>query len=91
MRFSACWRPWKFISLRRRNRSFRNLSAQNGRATDDLVEDAVAGYCNEAPQVREILDSRYDGLKSGRVKPIDGEKAYARLKAETEAQRKRPA
>jgi hypothetical protein len=37
-----------------------------------------------------MLNSRYDDLKSGRVKLIDGEKALARLKANTEAQRKRP-
>jgi hypothetical protein len=36
-----------------------------------------------------MLDSRYDDLKSGRVKPIDGEEAFARLKAKTEVRRNR--
>jgi hypothetical protein len=35
------------------------------------------------------LNNRYDELKSGRVRPIDGEEAFARLKAKTEAQRTR--
>jgi hypothetical protein len=42
-------------------------------------------------RAREMLDSRYDDLKSGRVKPIDGEEAFARLKEKTEAQRRRQA
>jgi hypothetical protein len=35
-----------------------------------------------------MLDSRYNELKSGRVKPIDGEEAFARLMAKTEIQRR---
>jgi hypothetical protein len=38
-----------------------------------------------------LLNNRYDELKSGRVRPIDGEEAFARLKAKTEAQRNRMA
>jgi hypothetical protein len=30
--------------------------------------------------MRGMLESRYDELKSGRVKPIDGEQAFARLR-----------
>ena len=54
------------------------LSSQSGRPTDDLVEDAMAGYLAEVEQVRHMLDSRYDEIKSGRVKPIDGEEAFDR-------------
>jgi hypothetical protein len=53
------------------------------------LEDALAGYLDERAQTREMLNSRYDDLKSGRVKSIDGEEAFARLKARTEAQRNR--
>ena len=42
-------------------------------------------------QTRGTLNRRYDELKSGKVKPIEGEEAFARLKAKTEAQRNRPA
>jgi hypothetical protein len=38
-----------------------------------------------------MLNSRFDELKSGRVKSIDGEEAFARLKEKTEAQRNRRA
>jgi hypothetical protein len=72
-------------------RQLKDFSAQSGRGTDDLVQDAMAGYFQELLQTRETLNSRYDDLKSGRVKPIDGEDAFARLKAKTEAQRNRPA
>ena len=72
-------------------KKLKNLAAQSGRGTDDLVEDAMAGYFDEALQVQKMLNSRYDDLKSGKVKPIDGEEAFARLKAKTEAERNRPA
>ena len=49
------------------------LAAKTGRAPDDLVEDALAGYLAELAEVRQMLDSRYDEIKSGRVKPIDGD------------------
>ena len=49
------------------------LAATTGRAPDDLVEDAMAGYLAELSQVRDMLDTRYDDIKSGRVEPIDGE------------------
>lgn len=68
-----------------------DLATQSGRGTDELVQDAMAAYLNELVQTREMLNSRYDDLKSGRVKPIDGEEAFARLKAKNEAQRNRPA
>ena len=59
--------------------------------TDELVRHLVDGYFDELAQARDMLNSRYDDLKSGRVKPIDGEEAFASLKAKTEAQRNRPA
>ena len=49
------------------------LASKSGRPTDELVEDALAGYLEEVAEVRKMLDSRYDDIKSGRVKPIDGE------------------
>jgi predicted transcriptional regulator len=70
-------------------KKLKDLAAQSGRGTDDLVEDAMAGYFDEVLQIRETLDSRYDDLKSGRVKPIDGEEAFASRKAKTEAERNR--
>jgi predicted transcriptional regulator len=66
-----------------------DLAAESGRGTDELLQDALAGYLDELVRTRDILDSRYDDLQSGRVKPIDGEEAFARLKAKTDEQRHR--
>jgi hypothetical protein len=68
-----------------------DLAAQSGRGTDELLQDALAAYFDELVRTRNMLDSRYDELKSGRVKSIDGEEAFARLRAKTEAQRNRQA
>ncbi len=65
--------------------------SETGRGPDELVEDAVAGYFAELAQTRDMLNSRYDDLESGRVQPIDGEEAFKSLIAKTEAQRNRPA
>lgn len=65
------------------------LATETGRPSDELVEDAVAGYFDELARTQGMLNSRYDDLKSGRVKPVDGEEAFSRLKANTEAQRNR--
>jgi predicted transcriptional regulator len=66
-----------------------DLAAQSGRGVTQLLQDALAGYLDEQTQTQDMLDSRYDDLKSGRVRPIDGEEAFSRLNAKTEAQRRR--
>src|SRR5258708_11773380 len=56
------------------------LAATTVRAPDELVEDAMAAYLAELTQVRNMLDGRYDDIKSGRVRPVDGEEAFGRLR-----------
>ena len=56
------------------------LAAKTGRGADEIVQDVVAGYVDELAGVREMLDGRYDDLKSGRVKPIDGEAFFEQLR-----------
>jgi hypothetical protein len=56
------------------------LASQSGRPTDDLVEDAMAAYLVEVAEVRTLLDSRYDDIKSGREKPVDGEAFFESLR-----------
>lgn len=56
------------------------LAASSGRTADELVQDAVAGLVDELAETREMLDRRYDDLKSGRVKPIDGEPFFESLR-----------
>ncbi len=65
------------------------LAAKTGRAPGDLIEDAMAGYLQELAQVRGMLDSRYDDLKSGRVKPVDGEEAFSNLRSKSKERRAR--
>jgi predicted transcriptional regulator len=60
------------------------LAAKTGRAPDALVEDAMAAYLQELAQTREMLDRRYDDIKSGRVKPIDGEAFFESLRLREE-------
>ena len=64
-----------------------DLAAASGRAPEEIVEDVLAGYLDHVASVRETLDSRYDDLKSGRVKPIDGEEAFRRLREKSERRR----
>jgi hypothetical protein len=45
----------------------------------------MAGYLAEVVEVRNILDSRYDEVKSGRVKPIDGEAFFESLRQRDES------
>jgi len=78
------------VNLRPETQSrLQELSAQTGRAPDDLVEDAMASYLQELSQTREMLDGRYDDLKSGRVKPIEGEEAFAEIRRRSEQRRSR--
>ena len=60
-----------------------DLAAQSGREPKDVSLDALAGYFEEVKQTRQMLNSRYDDLKSGRVKAIPGDEveAYFREKS----------
>jgi hypothetical protein len=65
-------------------RKLRDLAGQSGRGTpDEIVQDVVEGHFDELAQAREMLNSRYDDLKGGRVKPIPGGEveAYSREKS----------
>ncbi len=65
------------------------LASRSGRAPNDLIEDAMVGYLQELVQVREMLDGRYDDLKSGRVTPVDGEEAFAKLRQKSKSKERR--
>ena len=65
-------------------KKLKDLATTSGRAPEDIVEDALAGYLEAVASVCTTLDSRYDDLKSGRVKPIDGEEAFRRLREKRE-------
>jgi hypothetical protein len=72
-------------------RKLRDLAAQSGRTTaDEIVQDVVEGYFDELAPAREMLNSRYDGLKSGRVKPIPGDEVEAYFREKSAAARRSP-
>jgi predicted DNA-binding protein len=56
------------------------LATETGRPSGELVEDVVAGYLEELAQTREMLNNRYDDLKSGKVVPVDGEEFFESLR-----------
>ena len=64
------------------------LAATTGRAPDELVEDAMAGYLAELAQLRNTLDGRYDQIKSGQVKPLDGEEPFNDLRKKSKDRRR---
>jgi len=66
------------------------MARESGRAAVELVQDAVAGYVDELAGTRAMLDSRYDDIKSGRVKLIPGDEVFARLREKSEARRAKP-
>jgi predicted transcriptional regulator len=64
------------------------LAAESGRPADKLIEDALAFYIADLAQAREMLDSRYDDLKSGRVKPIPGDEVEGYFRKKSAAARR---
>jgi hypothetical protein len=71
-------------------KKLKDLSAMSGRATDELVEDAMAGYFAEVQQIRQTLNGRYDDLKSGKVKPVPGDEVEAHFREKSAAARSEP-
>jgi predicted DNA-binding protein len=63
------------------------LSVETGRPADELLEDAMASYLHELTSAREMIDARYDELKSGRVEPVDGEHALDKLRGRSKPRR----
>ena len=69
-------------------KKLKDLSAQSGRSADEVLQDALAGYFEEVKQTREMLNGRYDDLKSGRVKPIPGNEVEAYFREKSAAARR---
>jgi hypothetical protein len=63
------------------------LAIETGRAPDEPVEDVVAAYSNELVEARETLNSRYDDLKVGGVKPVPGDEVLANFRDKSAASR----
>jgi predicted DNA-binding protein len=65
------------------------LASQSGRQPDELVEDVMAAYLSEVAELRQMLESRYDDFKSGRVAAVDGEAFFEELRQREAEQKKR--
>ena len=65
------------------------MARDAGRQPAEVIEDAVLGLYDELAYAREMLDRRHDEMENGKVEGIDGEEAYRRLMAKTEARRQR--
>jgi hypothetical protein len=63
------------------------LVVETGVPVEQLIEDALAGYIADLAEAREMLDSRYDDLKSGRVKPISRDELIAHFREKSAAAR----
>jgi len=62
-------------------KKLKDLAAQSGhRTADELVRDVIEGYFDELSRTRDMLSSRYDDLKSGRVKAIPGDEVEAHFR-----------
>ena len=60
----------------------------DARPLTSLCRDVVEGYFDELAKTREMLNSRYDDLKSGRVKPIPGDEVEAYFREKSAAARR---
>src|ERR1700735_5818219 len=63
---------------------------ETGLPVEKLIEDALAGYVPELAQTREMLDSRYEDLKSGRVKPISRDEIITHFREKSAAASRGP-
>jgi predicted DNA-binding protein len=74
---------------RETEKRLRDLAAQRGRGTaEELVQRVVEGYVDDVAETRETLDSRYDDLKSGRVKPVSAGNVAAHFREKSAAVRR---
>jgi len=72
-------------------KKLKDLAALSGRETaDELVQHVVEGFIDDVAQTRDMLDNRYDDLKSGRVKPISSDEVEAHFREKSATARRSP-
>jgi hypothetical protein len=64
-------------------------ASETGRSADELVENVMTGYFDALAETRDVLDRRYDDIKSGKVKLIPGDEVIVRLRERSAAYRLR--
>ncbi|MEP7354731.1 MAG: hypothetical protein ABI824_15995 [Acidobacteriota bacterium] len=65
-----------------------DLCQRSGCSATDLIQDAVEAYVDDLAMTRRTLDSRYDDIKSGKVKMIPAEEVWTHFREKSEAARK---
>ena len=65
-----------------------DLAMQSGRGANAVVVDALAGYFEEVAETHQMLNSRYDDLKSGRVKGISRDELITHFREKSDAARR---
>jgi predicted transcriptional regulator len=63
--------------------SLNDIAERSGRAPNEIVEEVVAEYVAGLTETRDMLDSRYDDLVSGRVQGINAEEFLEDLMKQT--------
>lgn len=61
------------------------MARESGRSASALVHDAVVGYVEHVTETHEMINSRYDEIKSGKVKLIPGEEIEAHFREKSAA------
>jgi predicted transcriptional regulator len=61
------------------------MARDTGRPGEELLQDAVISLYDELAFTRETLGRRFEDMESGRLKPVPGEEAFARLRARSAA------
>jgi predicted DNA-binding protein len=56
------------------------LAPKSGRPANELVEDAMAAYLSEVSELRARLEGRYQEVKIGSAKLVDGESFFEELR-----------
>ena len=65
-----------------------DIALQSGGSADSLVQNVIEDFFEELTQTRDMLNGRYDDLKSGRVKPIPGDEIEAYFRDKSAAARR---
>ena len=69
-------------------KQLKDLATQTGRGPAELIQDVMAGYISEVSETHEMLNSRYDDIKSGKIELISGEDVEVYFREKSAAARR---
>ena len=62
------------------NQKLRSLAAETGTSPESLAEETLTRYFAAAADLGAVLEQRLREVEQGKVEPVDGEEAFARLR-----------